>query len=335
MTSLAVVAGPLRPTARAIYPSVCGLRRFALGIRRTFRERSLTTYRAPMDLDARRRLAVNQRSGMRYWSFRQAAMRASRRPPLRWVAVPTYSALVTSELALQRFIDRVAPPRSAGLDDVTVMIKTFERPHALARLVESIRRLYPALRVIVVDDSRAPTRLPGVETVVLPFDSGVSAGRNAGLARVQTPYFVLADDDFVFCRRTRLARTVAIMRAHPSIDVAGGVVVDPRHRRALGGGPEDPGPRGSIGGLERRELIRNFFVGRTESVRRIGWDDALKRVDHADFFGRARGVLTVVEDPELVVLHAKTPFDTRYMAHRLDVAFDMALLRRRWDARPR
>lgn len=252
------------------------------------------------------------------------------------MARPAYDACVGLELAAHRALDRLAPPEQSGLEELTVMVKTFERPRALARFLESVRRLFPTLRVIVVDDSRAPSRHAGVETVALPFDSGVSAGRNAGLARVTTPFFVLADDDFVFFHRTELSHAVAALRAHGSIDVLGGTVidlplyrtVDMRDRRAPGA--SEPPAVGSIGGLERRELIRNFFVARTERVRLVGWDDALKRVDHADFFARARGVLRVAEDPGFAVLHAKTPFDEGYMAHRQDVARDMALLRLRW-----
>lgn len=261
------------------------------------------------------------------------------RPPLRWVARPAYDAWVHAELAAERALDRLSPPVSEGLDDLTVMVKTFERPAALARFLESAHRLFPGLRVIVVDDSRAPSRHEGVETVALPFDSGVSAGRNAGLARITTPFFVLCDDDFVFFRGTSLVHAVRTMREHEDIDVLGGTVidlpfyrtVDMRGRRAPGA--TGPAPAGTIGGLERRELIRNFFVGRTERVRVVGWDDRLKRVDHADFFGRARGVLRVVEDPRIAVLHAKTPFDESYMAHRHDVALDMALLHLRWSKR--
>lgn len=262
---------------------------------------------------------------------------ALKRRPLRWVAAPAWDALITGELAAHRRLDALAPPEPGPLDDLTVLIKTFERPWVVRRLVESIRRLYPALAIVVVDDSRRPSRIEGTVTVELPFDSGLSAGRNAGLARIDTPFFVLCDDDFVFFRGTRLVPLVRRMRTCPELDIAGGRVldlphyrhVDTRHRRA-------PGPRsservaGTIAGLERREVVRNFFVGRTETVRAVGWDPDLKLVEHADFFGRARGVLTVAFDPELAVLHAKTPFDAEYMRRREDVARYRALLALKW-----
>ena len=103
--------------------------------------------------------------------------------PPRWIASSAHRSLVAQELLLQRLLD-VRRPEGAGgepLAQLTALVKTFERPRILRRLVASIKRLYPALRIVVVDDSRVPTRLAGVTTVTLPYDSGIAAGRNAGL----------------------------------------------------------------------------------------------------------------------------------------------------------
>jgi len=57
--------------------------------------------------------------------------------------------------------------------------------------------------IIVVDDGRKPTELnlhglTGVRVINLPFDVGLSAGRNAGVDACETEYFVTLDDDFIF-----------------------------------------------------------------------------------------------------------------------------------------
>ena len=65
------------------------------------------------------------------------------------------------------------------LKDVTAIIKTFERPHALTRLLRSIQKFYPELRVIVGDGSFSPSPRRDVQYIRLPPDVGVSAGRNA------------------------------------------------------------------------------------------------------------------------------------------------------------
>src|SRR5690606_3431510 len=78
----------------------------------------------------------------------------------------------------------------------------------------------------VADDSREPCRLPGVEVVALPFDSGVSAGRQAALDRVRTRYTWLLDDDFVVYRGTRLDLAFDALERHSDLDLVGGPVIN-------------------------------------------------------------------------------------------------------------
>lgn len=102
---------------------------------------------------------------------------------------------------------------SQTMNDVSLIIKTFERQEALERLLGSIRTHgYADCPVLVADDSKEPYRDAVLEHfgdlvdeyVVLPFDSGLSKGRNELLKRVETTYFVLNDDDFVYDERTDL-----------------------------------------------------------------------------------------------------------------------------------
>lgn len=111
---------------------------------------------------------------------------------LQTVAGFVYNLIVARELAIERAIDGMSAHRVAQnpalLEKLTAVIKTFERPLALDRLLKSIRRMYPLLHVIVVDDSQDPAPAEGVQTIVLPLDSGVSAGRREGLRHVATEY---------------------------------------------------------------------------------------------------------------------------------------------------
>ena len=218
-------------------------------------------------------------------------------------------------------------------------MKTFERPAIIARLVASLRAMYPTMPVIVVDDSRAPMPIAGVETIVLPFDRGVSAGRQAGLDRVRTPYVLVLDDDFIFYRATRLRPALDRLARNSAIDVLGGQLVDLpylRIRRPPLGQifHTDARPLVPIGstldGLLVCDKVANFYLARTDRLRLVGWTPELRRIDHADFFTRALGVLVSVFDPELRCLHAQTPFDRHYMAHRTDDHADRAILAARW-----
>ena len=184
-----------------------------------------------------------------------------------------------------------------------------------------------------------PKRFPGVHTIVIPYDSGVSAGRSEALRHVTTKYVLVLDDDFVFYRYTGIEASLAIMENHPRIDIMGGEVIDlpffetadysreglfPTYAEAT------MPPGSSIGGLPVYEKTANFFIARTDRLSLVGWDPQLKRVDHTDFFTRAKGILTTVFNENMRCLHAKTPFDTAYMRKREDDGGDMLILRHRY-----
>lgn len=258
--------------------------------------------------------------------------------PLTRFVGSSYNGVVATELALHRTLDArtVQTSDSEFSSMLTAVVKTFERPKILKRLVKSVRRFYPELPMIVADDSENPIELEGVETVILPYNSGVSAGRNAGMELVKTPYVLLLDDDFIFFRHTRLEPVLEAMDQNPEIDLIGGEVVnlpffqmgDYRRANLFPTTAESIHPPGSrIGGLEVFDKVANFFIARTDRLKLIEWDPALRLLEHADFFTRAKGVLTTVYDPDFKVLHAQTRFDRKYMEHRTDYAVDQAVLR--------
>ena len=254
-----------------------------------------------------------------------------------------YEVLVKFQLVVERLLDALLSRavQAPELDDVTVVIKTFERPAKLQRLVNSIKRFYPDLVLVVVDDSGQPTRLTGVATVVLPYDSGVSAGRNAGLARVETNYVFILDDDYVFNRHTDVLDALKKLSSNPAIDILAGqeIYLPLRHSPDYSKGKLYPTervpliPQGTlIDGLPVLKKVPNFYIGRTEKVRQVGCDDELKRVDHADFFTRAVGLLVCVQDVSFRVLHYPTYFDKRYMGVKRDVERDRVRLAKKYGA---
>jgi len=120
------------------------------------------------------------------------------------------------------------------LQDVTILIKAFERPAALTRLLDSIEARYPGCPVLIADDSRDPIRDRVLDRygaqvdayLTLPFDSGLSAGRNALLDRVETKYFVLNDDDFVYGSQADL-HWMRRQMASSEVELLGGVYLEP------------------------------------------------------------------------------------------------------------
>lgn len=253
-----------------------------------------------------------------------------------------YSTVISTELAYELSLDMVRskPCTDEKCHQLTGVIKTFERPKKLMRLLRSIQRRFPTLKLIVVDDSRVPVKLDDIEVIELPFDSGVSAGRAVGLECVKTPYVINLDDDFIFTRKTNLTRAVKYLNRNSNVDlVAGEVAYLPYYIRYDYSTHQlmnyDRPPLHSKGvvidGLTVYEKCANFFIARTDKLHEVGWDPQLKRLDHADFYTRAFGRLVTVFDPEIELLHTPTHFDQHYLKIRHNYSQDAIVLNRRYE----
>jgi len=261
-----------------------------------------------------------------------------KRGRLRAIGKPFYNGLVAFLLWQIRKKEKGFLFKKVPLVNhkVTAIVKTFERPETLKRLIESIQRLYPHMKIIVVDDSRHPQKLYSVKTIIMPYDSGVSAGRQKALESVTTPYVLLLDDDFILYHETKLEPALEIMEREKEIDIMGGEVVnlpsfksaDYAQARLHNTGVASLREVGTqIAGLSVYDKVPNFYIARTERLQLVGWDKRIKRLDHADFFSRAKGVLVTVLNPQFKVLHAQTPFNETYMKKRNDIDADRMVLR--------
>jgi glycosyltransferase involved in cell wall biosynthesis len=258
----------------------------------------------------------------------------------RRVARAAVNSIIALELGAVRLIGVTRkPPARLPPDALTIIIKTFERPRELRRLVRSIHRLQPGVRIVVADDSRQPCVIDGVDMVRLRFNSGVSAGRNAALAQVRTEYFMSLDDDFVLTKHSDIAAPLLKMMAAPSLDIVGGVIVNlPEFSTidyttaGLFSTPQQPlrEPGTLVEGLPIRLKVPNFFVGRTETVRRVGWTDDLPFIEHLDFFSRACGQLLVAQDERMIGLHAKNVFDRNQHERRVNTEVALTVLNDRY-----
>ena len=172
----------------------------------------------------------------------------------------------------------------SSLEDVSLIIKTFERQPALERLLGSIAAQgYADCPIFVADDSKEPYRTPIMdrygdlidEYITLPFDSGLSKGRNALLRRVDTEYFVLNDDDFVYDERTNL-EWMREQIEQRSLDLLGGVVHEPRKtnvsRLATLAKKRDPGAFVHALKEECTELYKRALLGNHEKTVRFSGD---------------------------------------------------------------
>jgi hypothetical protein len=268
--------------------------------------------------------------------------------PLRWA----HRGTVRTELGAIATVDRVRTRRARRTrrsaeddawlaDQLTITAKTFLRPATAARLVRTARRAFTG-RIVIADDSHTPMTAPDDRTtiVALPFNSGVSRGRNAALAVVDTPYAFVTDDDVVFTAASDLLGAVAYLEENPDVDVVCATQIElPRWYRWPYGDERElfPGhlpplrPYGElVDGLPVVLKAPQAFVGRTDRLREVPYDENIRMVDHRDFYSSASGRLVFVHAPWLVVFHARTPFNRVYTSYREDVAADLAYLAGKW-----
>ena len=194
------------------------------------------------------------------------------------------------------------------LNKVSLIIKTFERPDALNKLLKSIDKFYgkykDSLNIYIADDSREPKE-PNfksknkVHFFTLPFDSGLSKGRNFLVEKVKTKYFIILDDDFVFSRETKIESLVDSMEQNPEFDIVGGSVYNYRKhwwqkKRKIKGNrsvslkntilSRSKQPLRTVANHKIFHFILNFFIAKTDRIKIVKWNDNLKIVEHTAFF---------------------------------------------------
>ena len=146
--------------------------------------------------------------------------------------------------------------------------------------------MFPVAREGLAPIKRA--RVWRVRHVTLPFDAGLSFGRNALVAKVTTPYLVMMDDDVQFHAATNLRVLLKQLEADPQLGIAGGCFVDAFASGSLRAAhncytlmfePEEGGAivRSRImpyprSGCMRAHSAHNFFMGRTADLTRLQWD---------------------------------------------------------------
>jgi glycosyltransferase involved in cell wall biosynthesis len=209
-----------------------------------------------------------------------------------------------------------------AINDITFLIKTFRRPQCLNRLIASIRQFYPDARIIVVDDSGYRSSEVWVEKYIeAPFDIGLAAGRNMGVAACETPYIVILDDDFVFTAETDIFALVGALGK--GFDIVGGALRENGKIRHYEGYYERTGTdltirlgaKGEHDGIALHDFVFNFFAARTKTLCNHPWDDELKLAEHTAFFFAHSPSLTIGYVPNVIVDH-EPERDAEYASYR-------------------
>ncbi|KAJ0068421.1 hypothetical protein NL108_008372, partial [Boleophthalmus pectinirostris] len=181
---------------------------------------------------------------------------------------------------------------------VTIATKTFLRYDKLQDLIDSIRKYYPTVTIVIADDSEHPKSISGpyIEHYIMPFGKGWFAGRNLAVSQVTTKYVLWVDDDFIFTANTKLERLVDVLE-RTTLDLVGGAVREAtgytatyRQTISIEPGEEEGdclhmrrGYHHVIEGFPNcvvTDGVINFFLARTDKVQQVGFDPRLARVAH-------------------------------------------------------
>lgn len=185
-----------------------------------------------------------------------------------------------------------------NLSKVTIAITTFLRPGYLEQAVLGCLKNFPECPRVIACDDGGYTK--GFNMVPLPFDTGLTAKRNAAVSATKTPYVLMASDDYDFRGpyvRTGVERLVATLDAHREVSVAVGTF----NRKWYQGFLEyEPGEYIKEIALSQKaqptygtpypaykvDIGINYFVARTSALRECPWDESIRPIggEHADWF---------------------------------------------------
>lgn len=199
---------------------------------------------------------------------------------------------------------------SGSLDRVAVMVKTFLRDGALFACLEGLKRNFPDVKLVVVDDGwSSPEKVVKYAELIsaghactwMPFDSGFGSKANAAIADCDRDYVLIASDDFDFSDprvRPGINRMVQVLDSNPSIGVASGRVDNRPYEFCL----ENDGPSvvrevkrfhgaGVVPDSDTRfhlcDLTVNYSLVRRKVLDTVRWDGGDVKIgggEHAAFF---------------------------------------------------
>jgi GT2 family glycosyltransferase len=230
------------------------------------------------------------------------------------------------------------------INECTVIVKSFKRFDYLIRFIESVFKYYTDLDIIIADDSlkdgeEYPEKIieimshPLITWIKLPFDSGLSVGRNECVKLVNKKYTILCDDDYIVDEYSNFEKMLSVIKSNEKISLIGGLVEENKRIINWSGKysirnnilyVDKLGEKFRVaGGVEYKytDSTLNYFIAETESLRRVPWTNEIKiSGEHIDFFIRRfkAGEISAYT-PEAKIKHDKKK-DKDYNKYRLRIS---------------
>ena len=210
----------------------------------------------------------------------------------------------------------------------TAIIVTFLRDAYLKECVSSLSKTYPNIDIMVSDNGLVNNdklkyykglNKKGVKTFFLPFDTGITYGRNFLVKRVKTPYVLIGDDDFSYDKDTNLEAMISLLDSKKDIDIVCGRVREKGDVKNYQGNIDrhdddsfhysemtlDNYRKSKGVKYKKVDIGFNFALMRTKIFKKILWDTNIKvAYEHSDFFIEATNKdLKTVFTPDAIVVH--------------------------------
>ena len=209
----------------------------------------------------------------------------------------------------------------------TAIIINFLREPYLYRCIESLKATYPDINFLVGENGNYNKKVEELinqhngKYIQMPYDSGVCYARNRLVKEVKTKYVMIGDDDFEYNHSARVDDMIDFLDNNPDIDLIGGRISEGGEVKNYQGFIEQNKGHLIYKALDIRkglkickktlleykecDLTFNFFVARTEKVKKVLWDEEIKvAFEHSSFFiDFVNAGNKVVFSPEPIVIH--------------------------------
>lgn len=230
---------------------------------------------------------------------------------------------------------------------VAIGIKTFMREETLFKTLDSIEKYFPyPYKIYIADDSgisdEKEYRYQQLEiqdhTIIrLPFNSGLSFGRNEIIKRVKEEYILMMDDDIRLIDSDSIKKMKQVLDSADDIGLCAGMIYqengEPFGGRAYSKGLMLEVDQGvlfrhkSTGKLAKADgvlynyadQVVNFFIAKQAIFKKVTWDNRIKiEFEHMDFFlnlKRTKWKVAVCLDAKATHDH-QLKLDPLYARHR-------------------
>ena len=208
---------------------------------------------------------------------------------------------------------------------VTICFKTLYRSNLVYEHLKQLRKKLPSIQIIIADDSDKKYMKKNIEAInksspndenilhlKLPFDSGLSRGRNECIKHVKTPYVIMTDDSRMIKNINELKKMVHFLENNKKYDIITG---NSNGRQGIHSNyigifeyVEDENNTKidkqnynidkkmklyykKIDTNKNQKLFKtnigiNCFLARTDLLKKYKWNNKLKIGEHEDFFIR-------------------------------------------------